>query len=115
VSEEVSFQLIVAIVAQGRASKIMAAAKEAGAEGGTIVRGRGSGIHESDRFFGVPIEPEKDILLVLIERNRTDGVLKAIVKAGKLNEPGKGIAFVLNVPRIEGIVHLGEVVTSFND
>ena len=109
---ETKFQLIVAIVAQGNATPLIAAAKEAGAEGGTILRGRGSGIHESNRFLGIPIEPEKDIVLVLIAESLTDAVMNAIVEAGRLDQPGKGIAFVLNVPRVEGIVHLGEVVTS---
>jgi nitrogen regulatory protein PII len=109
---ETKFQLIVAIVAQGNATQLIAAAKAAGAEGGTILRGRGSGIHESNRFLGIPIEPEKDVVLVLIAERLTDAVMNAIVEAGKLDQPGKGIAFVLDVPRVEGIVHLGEVVTS---
>lgn len=110
-----NFQLIVVITPQGLATKLVGAAKGAGAEGGTIIRGRGSGIHESQRFLGVPIEPEKDILLVLIARDLTDRVLAAIVKEGELDKPGKGIAFVLEVPRVEGIVHLGEVISSVND
>lgn len=108
-----SFQLIVAIVGQGRCSVLIEAAKGAGAEGVTIVRGRGSGIHESSRFLGIPIEPEKDILLVLIAKSKMEAVLEAMVRAGELNKPGKGIAFVLDVPRVEGIVHLGEVISSY--
>lgn len=101
-------QLIVAITAEGEASKLMEAAKEAGAEGGTILRGRGTGIHESSRFLGVPIEPGKDILLVLIERERMEGVLEAVLRAGELGTPGRGIAFVLDVPRVAGIMRLEE-------
>ncbi len=109
---ETAFQLIVTIVGQGRCSPLIEAAKAAGAEGVTIVRGRGSGVHESGRFLGIPIEPEKDVMLVLIGRELTEPVLAAIMKAGELDKPGKGIAFVLDVPRVEGIVHLGEVVSS---
>ena len=110
-----AFQLIVAIVSQGRCPRLIEAAKGAGAEGATIVRGRGTGVHESATFLGVPIEPEKDVLLVLIPRDETDAVLDAMVRAGKLDQPGKGIAFVLDVPRVEGIVHRGDVVTSVTD
>ncbi|CAN5721861.1 hypothetical protein BH23DEI1_BH23DEI1_08190 [soil metagenome] len=96
-------QLIVTIVSQGHASRIVEAAKSAGARGGTIVRGRGSGVHESSRFLGVAIEPEKELVLVLIARSLTDTVMDAIVEAGRLKEPGRGISFVLDVPRVEGI------------
>jgi nitrogen regulatory protein P-II 1 len=106
------FQLIVVIVSQGSSSPLVAAAKGAGAEGATILRGRGSGVHEAGRFLGIPIEPEKDIMLILIDTSLTDAVLEAIIKAGELDTPGKGIAFVLDVPRVEGIVHRGEVVSS---
>jgi nitrogen regulatory protein PII len=106
------FQLIVVIVSQGSCAPLVAAAKAAGAEGATILRGRGSGVHEAGRFLGIPIEPEKDIMLILIDKSLTDAVLSAIVEAGELDKPGKGIAFVLDVPRVEGIVHLGEVVSS---
>jgi len=105
-------QLIVAIVPQGRCPVLVTAAKEAGAEGATIVRGRGTGVHESSKFLGVPIEPEKDLLLVLIPTELTDAVMSAIVRAGELDQPGHGIAFVVDVPRVEGIVHRGKVMTT---
>jgi nitrogen regulatory protein P-II 1 len=106
-----AYQLIIAIVSQGRTTPLVTAAKQAGAEGATIVRGRGTGVHESAKFLGVPIEPEKDMLLVLIPKEETDAVLDAMIAAGNLDEPGKGIAFVLDVPRVAGIAHRGGVVT----
>jgi nitrogen regulatory protein P-II 1 len=106
-----AYQLIVAIVSQGRTTPLVNAAKGAGAEGATIIRGRGTGVHESAKFLGVPIEPEKDVLLVLIPHDRTDAVLDAMIEAGQLDQPGKGIAFVLDVPRVAGIAHRGGVIT----
>ncbi|MBE0516173.1 MAG: P-II family nitrogen regulator [Methanophagales archaeon] len=112
---ESRFQLIVVVVETGRASAIMEAARAAGAEGGTILHGRGVGIHEHSKFFGIPIEPEKEILMILIEKTHTEVVLEAVVMAGELNEPGKGIAFVLDVSEVEGIVHMGTIVSSFRE
>ncbi|MEX2364611.1 MAG: hypothetical protein WD597_13355, partial [Balneolaceae bacterium] len=60
------FQLIVTIVNKGFSGKVVDASKEAGAEGGTIITGRGSGIHEKAKLFNLAIEPEKDIVLTLI-------------------------------------------------
>lgn len=100
------FELIVTIVSRGYAEDVVEAAKGAGAEGGTIINGRGSGIHETAKLFGVPIEPEKEIILTLIDRTKTEAVLAAIMKAVNLEKPGQGIAFVLNVERTVGICHL---------
>lgn len=97
--------LIVTIVKKGCVGKIIEASKNAGAEGGTIVPGRGIGIHESKKFMGMTIEPEKEILLTLIPKDLTDQVLSAIVEAGEFNKPGTGVGFVVELKRVAGIVH----------
>ena len=109
-TEAKRFRLLVAIVSQGKCGPIVEAAKAAGAEGATIVRGRGTGLHESARFLGVPIEPEKELVLVLIGEDVAEGVLESMVEAGQLDQPGRGIVFMLDVPRVAGIVHRGEVL-----
>lgn len=103
---EKKYDLIVTIVNKGNAPDVIKASKNAGAEGGTVLTGRGSGIHETARIFGFPIEPEKDIILTLIEGGKTEQVLAAIEAATGLEEPGKGIAFVLGVEKTVGICHL---------
>jgi len=93
----------------------MEVARAAGAEGGTVLHGRGTGVHEHSKFLGIPIEPEKEILMILIESTTTESVLNALVVAGELNEPGKGMAFVLDVSKVAGICHRGDKVSSFSD
>lgn len=97
--------LIVTIIKKGWVERITKASRKAGAEGGTIILGRGIGIHESKKFMGIPVEPEKEILLTLIKKEKTDQVLSAIVEAGELNRPGTGIGFVVELKRVVGIVH----------
>lgn len=106
--EKIDFQLIVTIVNRGKCGAVVDSSKEAGAEGGTIITGRGSGIHEKAKLFSFTIEPEKDIILTLVPANRTQKVLDAIVTASNLNEPGNGIAFVIDVEKTTGINHLIE-------
>ena len=101
-------ELIVTIVKKGWTENIIEASKKAGAEGGTIVSGRGVGIHEGKKLLGIPIEPEKEIILTLVQEEITDQVLSAIIKAGKLDKPGTGISFVIDVKKLDGIVHLLE-------
>lgn len=108
--EKIQFNLIVTIVNRGTASDVVRASKKAGAEGGTIVNGRGCGIHENATVFGIPIEPEKDIILTLIDCRKTEQVLEAITKEAGLDEAGKGIAFVLDVEKTIGIHHLKDYI-----
>jgi nitrogen regulatory protein PII len=100
------FDLIVTIVSKGFATDVVNASKKAGAEGGTIIHGRGTGVREDGKIFGIPIEPEKEIVLTLIEQKKTEEVLKDIEKELCLDEPGKGIVFVLDVKSVAGICHL---------
>ena len=89
---KIPHDLIVTIVNKGDAEKVVDASKKAGAEGGTIILGRGAGIHEQTRLFGIVIEPQKDIVLTLVKRKISDQVLEAIVARAELNKPGRGIA-----------------------
>lgn len=102
----IGFDLLVTIVNKGFAEEVMTAAKTAGAEGGTIINGRGTGVHENAKLFGIAIEPEKEIVLILVDRANTNKALDVITNALELNKPGKGIAFVLDVEKVVGICHL---------
>lgn len=99
------YQLIITIVDQGKAEEVIDCAKRGGAEGGTILTGRGAGVHDTSKILGILIEPEKEVVLTLIEEEKTDDVLAAIVYGMDLEKPGKGIAFVVDVPKAAGIVH----------
>ncbi len=108
---EMLFDLIITIVNKGNCKKVIEASKKAGAEGGTLLTGRGTGIHEHAKLFGITIEPEKEVILTLIRRDISEEVFRAIAEAVDLNKPGKGIAFVLEVERVVGITHLLDQVT----
>ncbi|WP_025027923.1 P-II family nitrogen regulator [Caldalkalibacillus mannanilyticus] len=103
---KVYYDLIVTIVNKGYSEKVVEASKKAGAEGGTIIYGRGTGIHEQAKLFNIAIEPEKELILTLIDREKTEKVLQSIMLDAELNKPGKGIAFVLEVERTIGINHI---------
>jgi nitrogen regulatory protein P-II 1 len=103
---DIPFEMIVTIVNKGESGKIVNASKSAGAEGGTIIQGRGTGIREKKKIWGIPIEPEKDIILTVVPREKTQDILDRIVEQGNLNTPGAGIAFVVDLKKIVGIFHL---------
>ena len=102
---EKAHDLITVIVKKGLSEKVLDSAKKAGAEGGTIMFGRGTGIHEKAKLFGIPIEPEKEIVLIIIDKKKTKKVLDSIVNSVNLNKPGVGIAFVFELSKVLGICH----------
>ncbi|WP_404452084.1 PII family protein [Virgibacillus necropolis] len=103
--EKVLYDIIITIVNKGDSENVIDATKKAGAEGGTILNGRGTGIHEQAKLFNILIEPQKEVVLTLISRDKTSNVLKTIEEDAKLNQPGKGISFVIEVEKTIGINH----------
>lgn len=105
------FKLVVIIAGKGLGSKIVTAAKGAGAQGGTILQGRGTA-HPSvyETVLGIAYEPEKELALVGVEEDSLEAVLAAIAQAGKLERPGKGVCFVLDLARVRGVAHLESLV-----
>ena len=97
--------LIVTIVKKGWGDRVVEASTNAGAEGGTIMFGRGIGIHEHQKILGICIEPEKEIVLSVVAGDEVDSVLAYIVKAAELDKPGTGISFVIPVEKLRGVVH----------
>ncbi|GAB7080648.1 P-II family nitrogen regulator [Megalodesulfovibrio paquesii] len=101
-----NFDCIVTIVDKGRSDVIVKASKKAGAHGGTVVFGRGTGMREMKSILGISIEPEKELVITLVPGDISRAVLEAIVEAGQLEKPGAGIAFILPVKGVAGICHM---------
>ncbi len=97
------FKLIMAFVKPNITDVVVDAMKEAGATGATIIPARGTGIHEATSFFGLSIEDQTDIIVFLVEEHVVEDLMKVISLAGKFNEPGTGIAFVLPVEHVAGL------------
>ena len=97
------FKLILASVKADITDRIVDAAKEAGATGATIIPARGTGIHEAKTFFGLTLEAQTDIIMLLIEEHLVAKILESIKEAGQFHKPGTGIAFVLPVEHIVGL------------
>ncbi len=100
---EAMYRAIFVIVERGQAEFVIEAAEAAGSKGGTIINGRGSGIHETQKVFNIEIEPEKEIVMILAEDALTDKIVGKVREDIKLDEPGKGILFVLDVNQTYGL------------
>ncbi len=100
------FDLVVVVINKGFSDYVVDAAREAGASGATIIGGRGTGTHENDSILGIKIQPEKEIVLILVYRTKRNEIMKKICERSNLNEVGKGLCFSLPVSDIAGINHL---------
>jgi len=101
------FKLIVTIVKKGMASRVVAASKKAGAHGGTIFLGRGTAKKSIYLdLLGINFDPEKEIGLTCVEEDKVDDVLLAIMDEVKLDKPGNGIGFVINIRGLTGVFHM---------
>jgi nitrogen regulatory protein PII len=100
--------LIVTIVPKGRGNAVLEASVKAGADGGTVIYGRGAGINEQQTILGMLIMPEKEIVLTVVYGDDDVArILDEIVRAVNLEAPGSGMAFILPVGRVAGVAHLG--------
>ena len=90
-------EMITVIVNKGYADDVMAAARKAGAGGGTVVNARGTARETDERFFGMHIVPEKEMLIMVVPSEKKAEVLKAIQETKCLKEPGMGIAYSAEV------------------
>lgn len=97
------YELIFCIVNAGFALEVMEAAKKAGATGGTIIRGRGTANPEAEEFYQISIQPDKEILWLIVPKEIKDDVMHRIYQDAGLASKSKGIAFSVPVTHAVGL------------
>ena len=100
---EREYEVIIVIVNAGFADDVMSAARECGAKGGTVINARGTAREEAEKAYGIVIAPEKELVLILVDKDVKEPILHAVYKKVGLNTPGQGIAFCLPVDDVIGL------------
>lgn len=100
---DTNYKMIFCLVNSGYSEEVMEAARSAGATGGTVIRGRGTAGQEAENFFHIKIQPDKEIVMILVPDEIKDAVLHALYKEVGLDAPGQGIAFCLPVDEVVGL------------
>ena len=100
---EFAHEAIFCIVNSGYSEAVMDAAKKLGARGGTVINARGTANKDAESFFGITIEPEKDLVMILVPTSIKDDVMHALYKEAGLETRGQGIAFAMPVDSVVGI------------
>lgn len=102
-AQAVMYNAIYVIVEKGNAEAVIDAATNAGSTGGTIINARGSGIHETSKLFSMEIEPEKEIVLIISETDKTQAIASAVYDKLQLDKPGNGIMYIQDVSKACGL------------
>jgi len=95
--------LIVVIAEQGYTNMIMDAARSAGAYGGTIIHAKGTGMEAAEKFMGVSLAAEKEMVFIVTKNEQKNDIMRAIMKEAGLNSKAKAIAFSLPVTDTAGL------------
>ena len=98
-----AYEAVFCIVNDGFSDVVMDAAREAGARGGTVIHARGTANKEAEKFFKITIQPEKEIVMILVPADIKDDVLRAIYRNAGLKTEGQGIAFSVAVDDVVGM------------
>ncbi len=96
-------ELIVVIAEQGYTELIMNAARAAGAYGGTVIHAKGTGKEAAEKFMGVSLAAEKEILYIVTKTEQKNSIMQAIMKDAGLDSKAKSIAFSLPVTDTAGL------------
>lgn len=97
------YEMIVCVVNAGFAVEAMETAKKAGAKGGTIVRARGTANPAAEEFYDIAIQPDKEMLWIVVPKEIKDDILHRLYQDVGLNTPGGGIAISLPVSNAIGL------------
>ena len=91
-----NYEIVLVIANEGHTDTVMEAAREAGARGGTVLHGKGTGSQESAKFFGVSIASEKEVVMIVAKSSEKAAIMKSIInKAGTQTDAG---AVVMSLP-----------------
>ena len=96
------YELIIIVANEGRTDQVMNAARAAGATGGTVLHGKGSGSQNPKKFYNVSIASEKEVILMVAQSDRKAAIMQSVLhQAGPDSEAG-AVLFSLPVSEVAG-------------
>lgn len=95
--------MIFAICHHGYAGDVMKIAREVGAKGGTIIKARGSANNEVAKFFGITIQPEKEMVIIIVSEVIKEDVMRAIIQNAGVQTEAHAITFSIKLDQVIGI------------
>lgn len=103
VMKETENELIVVIANQGYSDVVMDAAREKGAGGGTVIHAKGTGMERAEKFLGVSLAAEKEMIFIVTKTEKKNDIMKAITSQAGMESKAKAIVFSLPVSSTAGL------------
>ena len=103
IMSENKFTLIAAVVDRGFSGEVMEAARAAGAGGGTVVHSRGVESAEATGFWGLSVQEEKEVVLILANLDNKVEIMSAISEKCGMKSEAKGLVMSLPIDSVMGI------------
>ena len=101
--KDTEYELLVAIANQGYIDSVMEAARSAGAGGGTVIHGKGTGMKLAEKYLGVSLVEEKELILIVTRSKEKNAIMRAVMERTGLEAKEKAIVFSLPVSSVAGI------------
>ena len=100
---EFKHELIVVILNEGYADFVMDAARAAGAGGGTVLHAKGTGSRRGEKFFGVSLADEKDMVYIIAHADEKAAIMRAIHENAGPGTKAGAICFTLPISSVAGL------------
>jgi nitrogen regulatory protein PII len=97
------FELILSIINQGFSDELMDAAREAGARGGTVFHARGTARPEEEKFYGISLQHEKEIVVIVARKEQRRAIMDAVQKVCGKDTEANGVFLALPVEQSVGV------------
>ncbi len=101
--KETKYELLVTIANQGYTELVMDAAREVHAAGGTVIHAKGTGVEKAEKFLGVTLVAEKEMVFIVVKKEQKNEIMKAIMDKAGLESKAKSIVFSLPVSATAGM------------
>lgn len=103
-----AYELIVAIASQGSTDMVMNAARSAGARGGTVLHGKGTGAKGDATFYNISIAEEKEVIMIVAASEEKADIMRAVLHSAGPGTKAGAIVFSLPISKVEGFALLRE-------
>ncbi|MBD5490770.1 MAG: P-II family nitrogen regulator [Lachnospiraceae bacterium] len=103
VLKDTKYELLIIIANQGYTEKIMDAARKMDAGGGTVIHAKGTGMESADKFLGVTLASEKELIFIVVKKEQKNAIMQAVMDEAGLSSPAKSVVFSLPVTETAGM------------
>lgn len=100
---DTTYTLIAAIVNRGFSTEVMDAARATGAGGGTVVHSRSIGNKEASGFWGLSVQEEKEVVLILADHDKKSEIMRGIGEKCGMHSDAKGVVLSLPIDEVMGL------------